>query len=67
LLEADATRELITELDQVMHNHAGDTEVYITLVNDAQEERLFALPSRVTVTVELIGELKSLLGKSALI
>lgn len=66
LRDADATRQTMVELDQALKNHKGQTEVYITMVSDSGEERLFALPNTVRVSQELYAELKSILGKSAI-
>jgi DNA polymerase-3 subunit alpha len=59
-----ATRELLTELDRIINQYPGTTEVYVTLTGQA-EEQLFLLPAGVKVTSELYGELKVLLGRAA--
>ncbi|MFM6980614.1 MAG: DNA polymerase III subunit alpha [Micrococcales bacterium] len=66
LRDADATRQTMVELDQALKNHKGQTEVYITMISDSGEERLFALPNTVRVSQELYAELKTILGKSAI-
>jgi DNA polymerase-3 subunit alpha len=60
----DATRETLLELDRILREYPGETEVYITLLGE--QEQLFALPNRVHVNGELYGELKVLLGRAAL-
>ena len=60
-----ATRELLEELNQTLRVHPGPTEVYITLL-DGADEKLFALPARVAITGDLFGELKALVGREAL-
>lgn len=60
----DATREVLVELDRILREYPGETEVYITLLGE--QEQLFALPSRVHVNGELYGELKAHLGRAAL-
>jgi DNA polymerase-3 subunit alpha len=65
LQEAEATREVLEELDRILKVHAGGDEVQIKLVNGAQE-RFFKLQPTVKISGELIGELKVLLGASCL-
>ena len=60
-----ATRETLVELDRILREYKGPTEVYITLVGQG-DDQLFALPNRVKVSGELYGELKVLLGRAAL-
>lgn len=63
--EADATRETLEELDRILKVHSGDSEVQVKLVGEAGE-RMFKLQPSVRVTVDLIGELKVLLGAKCL-
>ena len=63
--EANATREVLEELDRILRVHAGPDEVQVRLVSGDQE-RLFKLQPKVKITGELIGELKVLLGASCL-
>ena len=60
-----ATRETLLELDRILRMYPGETEVYVTLLAP-DEEKLFALPSRVQINHELYGELKVLLGRAAI-
>jgi DNA polymerase-3 subunit alpha len=62
---ATATRETLTELDRILRMYPGETEVYVTLVSP-DDEKLFALPSKVQINHELYGELKVLLGRAAI-
>ncbi len=62
---ADATRALLAELDRILKLHSGDTEVYVVMTM-GEEEKLFALPSKVRVTPDLYGDLKALLGAKAI-
>jgi hypothetical protein len=59
-----ATRETLTELDRILRQYPGYTEVYVSLTG-LEEEQLFMLPTAVKVTGELYGELKVLLGRAA--
>jgi DNA polymerase-3 subunit alpha len=63
--EAEATRENLEELDRILRNHEGTEDVQVKLVGEAGE-RVFKLQPRVKITVELISELKVLLGARAL-
>lgn len=57
-----ATAEVLTALDRALDHHPGDTEVRLRLIQDGVA-RVFGLPKRVEVTVNLLGEVKSLLGR----
>ncbi|MEN9715052.1 MAG: hypothetical protein RJA35_519 [Actinomycetota bacterium] len=59
-----ATRELLLELDRILRQYPGSTEVYVTLTSP-EENQLFMLPVEVKITGELYGELKVLLGRAA--
>ncbi len=62
--ETEATREILLELDRILKEYKGPTEVYVTLTGT--EDKLFALPTKVRVSGELYGELKALLGRAAI-
>ena len=62
---SETTRALLADLDRILKVHAGDTEVYVVMTM-GEEEKLFALPSRVRITPDLYGELKALLGARAI-
>jgi DNA polymerase-3 subunit alpha len=63
--EAEATREILEELDRILRVHAGSEEVQVKLVGEAGE-RLFKLQPKVKITTDLYGELKVLLGSKCL-
>ncbi|AXH36197.1 DNA polymerase III subunit alpha [Humibacter sp. BT305] len=63
--EARATTETVQALGDVLIRHAGDTEVRLKLVK-ADNVRVFEVPYPVSVTADLFGELKSLLGPHCL-
>jgi DNA polymerase-3 subunit alpha len=63
--DADATREVLEELDRILKVHKGGDEVQVRLLS-ADQERLFKLQPTVKISGELIGELKVLLGASCL-
>jgi len=63
--EAEATRELLEDLDRILRTNAGPDEVQVRLVS-GEQERLFKLQPTVKISGELIGELKVLLGASCL-
>ncbi|PSL39385.1 DNA polymerase III alpha subunit [Labedella gwakjiensis] len=60
-----ATTETITELGTILARHRGDTEVRLKLIK-GDAARLFEVPYPVSVTADLYGELKSLLGPNCL-
>jgi DNA polymerase-3 subunit alpha len=60
-----ATTETITELGTILARHRGDTEVRLKLIK-GDVARLFEIPYPVSVTADLYGELKSLLGPNCL-
>lgn len=66
LLETEATREVLEELDRILRVHAGREEVQVKLVVLGQEDRFFKLQPTVKITPDLFGELKVLLGSSCL-
>ena len=63
--DAEATREVLEELDRILKVHAGADEVQVRLLS-LEQERLFKLQPKVRISGELIGELKVLLGASCL-
>ena len=63
--EYRATTEVVSGLNDTLIRHAGDTEVRLKLVK-GDVARLFEVPIPVTVTADLFGELKSLLGPNCL-
>jgi DNA polymerase III subunit alpha len=60
-----ATERVIGELAEVLTRHRGDTEVTLRLHRGASA-KLFEVPMPVTVTADLYGELKGLLGPQCL-
>ena len=63
--EVRATTDVVTALNDVLIRHTGDTEVRLKLVKGASA-RVFEVPFPVSVSADLYGELKSLLGPSCL-
>ena len=61
LADTRATEQLVRTLDEVLRRHAGDSEVRLKL-RTPQVVRRFELPHRVSVTNDLYGELKAVLG-----
>jgi DNA polymerase-3 subunit alpha len=57
--------ETVSALNDVLIRHAGDSEVRLKLVK-GEIARTFEVPYPVTVSADLYGELKSLLGPSCL-
>ena len=64
--ELRATTDVVTALNDVLIRHSGDTEVRLKLVK-GETARLFEVPYPVTVSADLYGELKSLLGPACLV
>lgn len=65
LPEVRATASTISELSNILGRHPGTSEVKLTLTRGAQS-RVFELPIRTSVSGDLYGELKSLLGPGCL-
>jgi DNA polymerase-3 subunit alpha len=65
LPEVRATTPTIGALSDVLNRHPGESEVRLRLTR-AGQARVFELPSRVAVSSDLYGELKSLLGPGCL-
>ncbi|NYF10612.1 DNA polymerase-3 subunit alpha [Leifsonia sp. AK011] len=63
--EQRATTEVITALNDVLIRHRGENEVRLRLIR-GDSARVFEVPYPVTVSADLYGELKSLLGPSCL-
>ncbi|WP_407650666.1 DNA polymerase III subunit alpha [Antiquaquibacter oligotrophicus] len=63
--EQRATTEVVSALNDVLIRHAGVNEVRLRLIR-GESARVFEIPYRVTVSADLYGELKSLLGPSCL-
>ncbi|AZC13772.1 DNA polymerase III subunit alpha [Microbacterium sp. ABRD28] len=63
--EHRATETVVTELAQVLTRHRGDTEVTLRL-HKGGVAKVFEVPLPVTVTADLYGELKGLLGPQCL-
>ena len=63
--ESRATTAVIGELSNVLIRHAGPNEVRLKLLT-ATAARVFELPFTVTVSADLYGELKTLLGPNCL-
>ncbi|WP_353114114.1 DNA polymerase III subunit alpha [Microbacterium sp.] len=63
--EQRATERVMTELAEVLRRHSGDTEVVLR-VHRGGSAKVFEVPMPVTVSADLFGDLKSLLGPSCL-
>ena len=63
--EFRATTDVVSALNDVLIRHSGDNEVRLKLVR-GETARMFEIPYPVTVSADLYGELKSLLGPSCL-
>ncbi len=63
--ELRATTDVVTSLNDVLIRHSGDTEVRLKLIK-GESARMFEIPYPVTVSADLYGELKSLLGPACL-
>ena len=59
--ERRATEQAMHELMRVFQQHAGETEVHVKLVS-GRSAKVFEVPHRISVTADLFGDLKSLLG-----
>ncbi|WP_406610287.1 DNA polymerase III subunit alpha [Planctomonas psychrotolerans] len=65
LAENRATTDTVQSLNDVLIRHSGDTEVRLQLVK-GDNGRMFEIPFPVSLTADLYGELKSLLGPNCL-
>ncbi len=63
--ENRATTEVVSALNDVLIRHSGDNEVRLRLVKGSSA-RVFEIPYPVTVSADLYGELKTLLGPGCL-
>lgn len=63
--EKFATHSVLTALDQALERHEGPAPVRLRLVKSGVV-RVFELPRTVTVSLDLMGEVKSLLGADCL-
>lgn len=63
--EQRATETVVDELARVLDRHRGDTEVTLKL-HRGGTAKVFEIPRPVSVTADLYGELKGLLGPSCL-
>jgi DNA polymerase-3 subunit alpha len=63
--ELRATTDVVTALNDVLIRHSGNTEVRLKLLK-GETARLFEVPYPVSVSADLYGELKSLLGPACL-
>jgi len=63
--EFRATTDIVTALNDVLIRHSGDNEVRLKLIR-GETARMFEIPYPVTVSADLYGELKTLLGPSCL-
>jgi DNA polymerase-3 subunit alpha len=64
--EQRATTDVVSTLSDVLIRHTGQNEVRLKLIK-GDTARVFELPYRVTVSADLYGELKSLLGPNCLV
>jgi DNA polymerase-3 subunit alpha len=63
--ERRASEEVVGELLQTLERHRGDTEVTLKL-HSGSVAKVFEIPHPVTITADLYGELKGLLGPQCL-
>ncbi|MDR6970890.1 DNA polymerase III subunit alpha [Leifsonia shinshuensis] len=61
-----ATTDTVMSLSEVLSRHPGESEVRLRLVK-GQVARVFEVPKPVTVSADLYGELKGLLGPNCLV
>ncbi len=64
--ENRATTEVVSRLNDVLIRHRGENEVRLRLVR-GENARMFEIPYPVSVTADLYGELKSLLGPNCIV
>lgn len=64
--EQRATERVIEDLADVLRRHAGETEVMLKMHRGGGRAKVFEVPLPVTVTADLFGDLKSLLGPQCL-
>ena len=63
--ETRATTDVVTALNDVLIRHSGANEVRLKLIR-GDTARIFEIPYPVTVSADLYGELKTLLGPNCL-
>ncbi|MFE6994415.1 DNA polymerase III subunit alpha [Microbacterium sp. NPDC057659] len=63
--EQRATERVMTDLAEVLRRHSGETEVVLR-VHRGGTAKVFEVPMPVSVSADLFGDLKSLLGPSCL-
>jgi len=63
--ETFATADVLQRFDEALERHPGPSEVRLRLIKDGVA-RVFSLPRRVEVSTDLIGEVKSVLGRDCL-
>ncbi|WP_110589329.1 DNA polymerase III subunit alpha [Microbacterium suaedae] len=63
--EQRATERVVGDLAEVLHRHAGDTEVHLKM-HRGRAAKVFEVPIPVRVSAELFGDLKALLGPQCL-
>ncbi|MBS1675128.1 MAG: DNA polymerase III subunit alpha [Actinobacteria bacterium] len=63
--EQRATERVIEDLAEVLRRHAGETEVMLKMHRGGRA-KVFEVPMPVTVSADLFGDLKSLLGPQCL-
>jgi DNA polymerase III subunit alpha len=63
--ELRATTQVVTALNDVLIRHSGKSEVRLKLLKGVSA-RMFEIPYPVTVSADLYGELKALLGPRCL-
>lgn len=66
ILEIDANRAILEELDAILKRHPGLEEVHLTLLAN-NKQRSFKLQPTVEITDALIGEIKGLLGAGGIV
>jgi DNA polymerase-3 subunit alpha len=66
LPEFRATHQVISGLHEVLGRHSGTNEVRLKLIK-GDVARVFEVPQHVTVSADLYGELKTLLGPNCLV
>jgi DNA polymerase-3 subunit alpha len=64
--EQRATVDVVTELGNMLIHHAGENEVRLRLTRGGVA-RVFELPYKVSISPDLFGELKGLLGPACLV
>ncbi|WP_052460470.1 DNA polymerase III subunit alpha [Microbacterium gorillae] len=65
MAEQRATERTMVDLLEVLERNSGDTEVTLKM-HRGRSAKVFEVPHRVSVTTELFGDLKSLLGPQCL-